>query len=354
MQNLLPEIKNISKKNITLKDIANRLNLSVVTVSKALKNHPDISLKTKNLITQTAESLEYFPNLIARNFASKKTNTIGVVVPKIAHHFFGTIMESIYDLAFEYNYDIILMISQENQELEKKHISTLISMKVDGIIISISSETQDYNLFKEIRNKKIPIVFFDRIPKMKRINKVYVDDKGGSFQAIDHAIKVGYKKIGHFAGPSDSNIASQRYTGFKEAMNKNGIPINQDWVIHGGFDEKHGYDSFIKLYNDNNLPELIFTVTYPVAIGVYDAVTQLGLNIPNDIDIICFGNAVEQDYLSPSLSSVGQSPHLMAKNAMNILISNINDPEKHIVESVKIPTGVILRETCSRKKRIRV
>ena len=336
-------------KDVTLKDIAIALNLSIVTISKALNNHPEIPLKTKELISNAAESMGYIPNFIARKFASKKTNTIGLVVPQISHHFFGLIVESIYDIAFRHNYDIMLVVSKENQEVEKKQIRSLLSMKVDGIIISISKETTDYSIFHEVMKKKIPIVFIDRVPNMGKINKVCADDKGGAFRAIEYAIKIGYKRIGHFAGCLDSNIALQRYLGFKEAMNKYGIPVNPDWVIVGGFDEKHGYDSFMRLIKDNNLPDLIFAVTYPVALGVYDAVGQHGLRIPNDIDLVCFGNAIEQNYFSPPMSSVSQFPQLIAKSAMNIILSNINNPENHIYESVVIPTELVLRETCTKK-----
>ena len=133
----------------------------------------------------------YTPNYMARNLSSKKTNTIGLVVPKIAHFFFGAIIESIYDLAFKNGYEIILMVSQENEEKEKKHIQTLLAMRVDGIIISISQETKDYSIFENVIKKKYTLVFIDRIPKMKNINKVFVDDKVGSFKAIERAIKLG-------------------------------------------------------------------------------------------------------------------------------------------------------------------
>ncbi len=333
-----------------LSDIAKKLNVSTVTISKALRNHPDISAKTKKLVVDTAEEMGYTPNYMARNLSSKKTNTIGVVVPKIAHFFFGSIIESLYDLAFKNNYEIILMVSQENSEREKKHIQTLLSMKVDGIIISISQETIDYSIFETVNKKEVPIVFIDRIPNIENVSKVFVDDKCGAYQAIEHAIKVGYKKIGHFAGYDEVNIGLQRYLGFEEAMNKYGVPINQEWVFKGGFSEKYGYDSFMILYEAKNLPEIIFTVTYPVALGVYQAANELGLNIPDDIDLICFGDASEQKYLQPPLSCVNQPTNQIAENAINILLNKINDPENKEAKSIEIPTELILRGTCINKK----
>jgi len=338
----------MKSSSLTLNDIAQKLNVSAVTVSKALRNHPDISSGTKKLVVDTVEEMGYTPNYMARNLSSKKTNTIGVVVPKIAHFFFGSIIESIYDLAFENNYEIILMVSQENKERERKHIETLLAMKVDGIIVSITQETTEYSVFNKALQRDIPIVFIDRIPNLDNVNKVYVDDRGGAFSAIEHAIKIGYKKIAHFAGYDEVNIGLQRYLGFEDAMKKYEIPINNDWIFKGGFGEKYGYESFMKLYKNNNLPELIFTVTYPVALGIYRAVNELGLKIPEDIDVICFGDGSEQKYLSPPLSCVDQPTKLIAQNSMNILLDNINNSDSNETKSIEIPTQLILRGTCVR------
>lgn len=337
----------MTKKSIRLSDIAEKLNVSTVTISKALRDHPDISYKTKKLVNAVASEMGYTPNFMARNLSSRKTNTIGVVVPKIAHFFFGSIIESIYDIAFQHNYEIILTVSQENEARERQHIQTLLSMKVDGIIISLSQETKDYSIFETVKSRGVPIVFMDRIPKIENVDKVFVDDRGGAFKAIDHAIKLGYKNIAHFAGYPEVNIGQQRYLGFEDAMKKHDIPINPEWIIHGGFGETYGYEAFMKLYRDNNLPDLIFTVTYPVALGIYKAASEVNLQIPNDIDVICFGDARIQKYLSPPLSCVTQPTNLIAEKSMEILFEKINNhDEKDTSVEVEIPTELLLRGTC--------
>lgn len=336
----------MKSKTIKLSDIAEQLNVSTVTVSKALRGHPDISPKTTKLIRETAEKIGYTPNFMARNLSSRKSNTIGVIVPKIAHFFFGAIIEKIYDIALQNNYEIILTVSQENEERERRHIQTLLSMRVDGIIISISQETKDYSIFETVKERDVPIVFIDRIPKIPDIDTVAVDDKKGAFLAIEHAIKLGYTKIGHFAGYSGINIGYQRYLGFEEAMKKYNIPINPDWVCHGGFGEQSGYDAFMKLYHENNLPDVIFTVTYPVALGIYMAASEVNMRIPEDIDVICFGNAKVQKFLSPPLSCVDQPTDSIAEKAMNILFDRINNPDDKSKHSVEIPTELVLRGTC--------
>ncbi len=336
----------MSDKSVTLSDIAKRLNFSTVTISKALRGHPDISAQTTKLIRSVADEMGYTPNFMARNLSARRSNTIGVVVPKIAHFFFGAIIESIYDIAFQNNYEIILTVSQENAEREKRHIQTLLSMKVDGIIISITQETKDYEIFETVKKRGVPLVFVDRTPDIPDINMVRVNDREGAFKGVDHAIKLGYRNIAHFAGYSEINIGNERHRGFEEAMKANNVPIDPDWVFQGGFGESYGYNAFMQLYNKNKLPDLIFTVTYPVALGVYMAARDVNLKIPDDIDVICFGNAKIQNFLSPPLSCINQPTDQLAEKSMEILLDNINNPETFEPKDAQVPTELILRGTC--------
>ena len=149
-------------------------------------------------------------------------------------------------------------------------------------------------------NRDVPIVFMDRIPDLTNCNTVIVNDRAGAYNVITHAINLGYRKIAHFAGHPNINIARERIVGFKQAMIDAGIEINKDWILEGGFGEKNGYDSFMKLYHEHNLPDFIFAVTYPVALGIYMAAKEVGLEFPDDIDVICFGNSQVQSFLSPA------------------------------------------------------
>lgn len=336
----------MTDKAVTLSDIAKKLNVSTVTVSKALRDHPDISPKTTKLIKKVAAEVGYSPNLVARKLSARKSNTIGVVVPKIAHFFFGSIIEHIYNFAFEHGYEILLTVSQESAERESKHIQTLLSMKVDGILISLTQETRNYEIFETVRKRGVPLVFMDRTPDLENVNTVTVDDYRGAFKAVEHLINIGYSKIGHFAGYTNINIGRLRRQGFYDALQKHGIEVNPDWVIEGGYGEQHGYDSFMELYKTNNLPEVVFTVTYPVALGVYMAATEVGVNIPHDIDIICFGNAKMQSLLSPALSCVDQPTDQIAIKSMELLLSNINDTSSVESQSELIETNLVIRGTC--------
>lgn len=267
-------------KQITLNDIALKLGVSIITVSKALRGHPDISTNTAELVKKTASEIGYTPNLLARNLAAGKSNTIGVVLPQIAHHFFSSVIDQIYTQAYVNNYEVYLTVSHENAEMQFKQLQTLLSMRVDGIIISISQDTSDFEIFEIAKKKKVPFVFMDRIPNLSNCNTVTVDDRGGAYKAIDHAIRLGYRNIAHFAGNTRINIGRERILGFTNAMNDHKIPIKNDWIVEGDYSEKSGYDAFMKLYHEKNLPDLILAVTYPVAIGIYSAVKEVGLKIP--------------------------------------------------------------------------
>ena len=335
---------------ITLDDIAKRLNVSKVTVSKALRGHPDISKGTVERVKQVAQELGYTPNYMARNLSSKRSNTIGVVIPKIAHFFFSSVVEAIYDTAFHNNYEIILTVSQENSQREIKHIESLLAMRVDGLIVSITQETRDHTIFERVINSGVPLIFMDRVLDIPGTSSVVVDDIDGSFQAIKHVIELGYKKIAHLAGYPEINIGLNRYLGFEKAMKEYGLSINPEWIITGGFGEEFGYNGFMKLYESKNLPEFIYTVTYPVALGVYAAVEELGLKIPDDIDIMCFGNSDVNRFISPSLSCVNQPTDKIGEASVKLMLEQIKNIDTFEPQHITIPTDLILRESCSRKR----
>jgi LacI family transcriptional regulator len=340
------------EKAVTLSDIAQKLNFSTVTISKALRDHPDISTATKKLVRQAAEELGYTPNIMARNLSARRSRTIGVVIPKIAHFFFSSIIEHIYHIAFANNYEIILTVSQENAEREKRHIQTLLAMKVDGIIVSITQETRHDDIFRLVQRRGVPLVFMDRIPVMEGINRISVDDRAGARLGIEHAISLGYRRIGHLSGYVDVNIGRDRKQGFLDAMEAHSLPVNTDWVLEGGFGEEYGYDAFMRLHRARNLPDLLFTVTYPVALGVYSAAREVGARIPEDIDVLCFGNAKMQEFLSPRLSCIDQNTAAISKGAMDMIFEIIQQTEPSEPKSISIPTSLVLRQTCSGFKTI--
>jgi len=334
---------------VTLDDIAQKLDVSKVTVSKALRGHPDISTETAKKIKKLARELGYSPNYMARNLSSKRSNTIGVVVPKIAHFFFSSVIEAIYDAALENNYEIILTVSQEDAEREARHIQSLLSMRVDGLIVSISETTKDLTIFETVRQRGIPLTFMDRIPNLEGFSSVVADDRGGAFAATEQAISIGYRKISHLAGYQHINIGRERYLGYVDAMKQYGIPIKPEWVVFGGFSEIAGYKGFGEMYKSGKLPEIIFASTFPVALGVYRAVGELGLKIPDDIDIISFGSSGLNQFLAPPMSYVEQLTVELGQKALELTLENIQQQDQFIPQHVKLPTKLVLCKTCVKR-----
>jgi len=327
---------------IKLEDLAKKLKVSKVTISKALRGHPDISPETTEKVKELAEKLGYTPNVMARNLSARKSNMIGLVVPKIAHLFFSSVIESVYDTAFENNYETLLTVSQEKADREKKHILSLLAMKVDGLIISITQETEDLSIFQRVIDLNVPIVFVDRVPNLKGVSSVTVDDKGGAYSAVEFAVKKGYKMIAHIGGYSHINIGKYRCEGFKEALKHYNIPVNPDWITEGGFGEEDGYDGFMKIYKIGKLPEFILSVTYPVALGIYSAAKEVGIRIPEDIEITCFGNNLLNRFTPSIFNFVSQPAQELGREAVNLILEKISDPKNNEPKNIQLKTQLHL------------
>jgi len=337
--------------HVTLDDIARRLKVSRVTVSKALRGHPDIAEETTARIRKTAEEMHYSPNIIARSLSARRSHMIGLVVPKIAHFFFGRVIEGVYDAAFKGDYETILTVSQENPERERKHLQALVSMRVDGIIISISEATRDLEVNSWIRKTGIPLLFIDRCPDppIPGFSSALVDDFGGTFRAIEHAISLGYRKIACIGGNTHINIGKGRLAGFTSALQKHGIPLRDEWVITGGFGTQAGHDGFLQMHALKSLPELVFAMTYPIALGVYEAAREVGLSIPSDVDVLSFGDSDVGRMISPALSCVRQPSYELGAKGVELLLKIIAHPDTAGDQRLVLPTELLLRETCTGK-----
>jgi LacI family transcriptional regulator len=322
--------------NIRQSDIAKELNVSRVTVSKSLRDHPDISPEMKAKVNKTAKELGYIPNLIAKQLNSRKTYTLGVVIPDLENSFFAFIVDSIIDSATERGYHVLLMVSREKEDQERKNIENLIGMRADGLLVCLSQETVNTSIFSQLKKMKIPMVFFDRVFETMGFSTIVFNDKKGAMDALDQVFQSGYTKIAHFAGYSNTNIGNERTEGYLEALKKNGIPIQKNWIIEGGFEVKDGYDSFIKLFNQGPLPEIVFAVNDRVALGAYNAARSSGLKIATDIGIMGYGFSETAEILHPTLTIINQDPRKMGQIAVNTLLEEISNKSQNISKKVII------------------
>jgi LacI family transcriptional regulator len=335
--------------NIRQSDIAKKLNVSRVTVSKALRDHPDISPGMKKKITMTAAKLGYIPNLIAKQLNSKRTFTLGIVVPDLENSFFSYVIDSMIDYATEHNYFVILTVSREKATIERQNIENLIGMRVDGLLVCLSQETTDKHMFSRVKKMKIPLVFFDRAFEKMKFSRVVFNDKLGAVKILNRIISEGYTKIAHFSGYSNTNIGRERRAGFLEALSDKNIPVSEDWIIEGGFELKDGYESFKKLYGLGKLPEVIFAVNDRVALGVYKAAKEFGIRIPEDIGIFGYGFSEITDYFDPQFTVINQDPRKMGIAAMKILIDEIEKKIKRGKSKIYIEEELVWRKSVKTK-----
>lgn len=335
--------------HITQSEIAKRLNVTRITVSKALRNHPDISKEMKEKVLKLAEDLNYTPNLIAKNLITKKTNTIGVVIPDLENSFFAYAADSVIDFAAEKNYNVFVTVSRENHQNEIKNLKNLIGMRVDGLLVCVSQQTYDISFFEYIKKLKIPLVFFDRQLDGSDFPSVIFDDKNGAVSTINQIVSEGYSKIAHLAGYSNVSIGKERKNGYITALANNGIDVNPDWIIEGGFEIKDGYNAFKKLFESNKLPEIIFTVNDRVALGVYKAAAECGLRIPDDIGVVGFGFKETAESFSPSLSIINQDPRNIGNTAIDLLINLINEEESNSNNKIVINEEFLWNDSIKRK-----
>jgi LacI family transcriptional regulator len=331
--------------HVTLADIARKLGVSTVTVSKALRGHPDISEETVRKIKKLAREMGYTPNRIASSLSSRKSNTIGVIIPKVAHFFFSSVIEAMYDYAFESGYEIILTVSQENAAREARHLRSLLSMRVDGLIISVTEQTKDTSIFADVKATGVPLIFMDRVLDLDGFSKVVVEDRGGAFAATEQAINVGYRRIAHLGGYQHTSIGRERYRGFAEAMAMRDVPINPQWVKFGGFSEEDGYNGFMQIYGGAEKPEFVFAATFPISLGVYRAAERLHLRIPDDIDIIGFGNSGFNKFLSPPLTYVDQPARELGRKALEVCLEHIRRGQKVQPATITLPTTLVMAGT---------
>ncbi len=330
---------------ITIKTIADKLNLSTSTVSRALNNHPDINSETKSLVKKTADELGYNPNIIARNLKSSKSKQIGVIVPEIRHDFFANAISGIEEIAYQKGYTIVIAQSNEQLEREIINLNSMYLHRVAGIIVSISQTTTNGNHFKDLLDKGVQMVFFDRVLNDLNTPKVYVDDLGSSFKVVEYLINKGYKKIVHFAGPQTLSVCKDRRLGYEKALRE--LNVNHDPIVYeGGMHENDGYNHVNTLINSGINSCAIFAVNDPVAVGAVKRLRELNIAIPSQVGIAGFSNNPITEMISPAITTVDQHAFEMGRKAAEILIKNIESANGIVSEmDIKLETSLIIRES---------
>ena len=318
----------MKKGPVTQEDIARKLNVSRVTVSKALRDHPDISDGMKKKIRKAADSMGYFPNFIASQLSLRKSLSIGVVIPDLENGFFAYLTDSIIDVAAERGYRTILTVSREKADVEELNMRNLFSMRVDGLLVCVSQKTTDKDIFRYAKKIGIPLVFFDRVIRGLGYSHVVYDDKTGMKEAVSTVAGRNYRKIAYIGGYTSLSIGKERLDAFRSAMRGNGLKTEDRWIIEGGYEVEDGLKAFEKISQGGQMPEMIFAVNDRVALGVYRAAASSGLKIPGDIGVVAYGFSETACMFNPPLAVIDQNPREMGSLAANLLIDEILEARK--------------------------
>ncbi len=322
--------------NVTIKELANSLNLTAATVSRALNHHPRISEGTKKAVFELAEKLNYRRNHLASSLRSGKSLTIGVIIPSAEISFFGSVVHGIESIANSNGYNVLLYQSNESPEYEIKAIESFIGAKVDGILASVSKQTFDFTHFLELKNRGIPLVFFDRTKDALDIPFVVVDDFKGGYLATEHLINQGYRNIAHISGPQHLRIFEERLKGYKAALKDNKRPVVQSLIYDGDVSIEAGKKALEYFFKLKNKPDAVFAVEDFTALGVIKAAKKMMIKIPEQLGVVGFANEPFGEHITPSLSSIDQQTIKMGEAAFGLLLDLINDESRLKMNSAAI------------------
>lgn len=334
-------------KPATIKDIARQLNISISTVSRALRNTPDVNIETRKAVMALAEELSYQPNKLALSLKQKQTHNIGVIVPNL-DYVLSTMVRGIDEVALEAGYTV--MVCQSNESFGREIVNTrrLLDSLVDGFIISVSSETKVFDHFRKIQEKKMPVVMFDRLIPDLAAPGVRLDNMDGGYQATEHLIEQGYKRIAILAGPKNLGISNMRMDGYLGALKKYRIKPDPDLMIHCDFNQQYAYLATQELLAMKKRPDAIFTISDRMAIGAMLAIKEKGLRMPQDIGLVGFNNEPVVSLVTPAISSVDQPAFDLGKLAAKLFIETVhNNNDMSTVEEVLRPK-LIVRESSLR------
>lgn len=312
-----------SQKHTSLKDIAQALGVSVPTVSRALKDSPDISRALCEKAKWMAREMNYRPNPFALSLRKNAPRIIGVVVPDIVTHFFASILNGIENMAVKNGYFVIITTSHESYEHEKRNVENLVNMRVEGIIACLSQETTDYTHFAELKDINMPLIMFDRVCLTDQFSSVVADGEHSAQMATQHLLDNGCKRVAFIGGANHLDIVKRRKHGYLEALRNNKIPIEKELVVCRKIDYEEGKIAAQTLLALPNPPDAILAMNDTLAFAAIEVIKSHGLRVPNDIALIGYTDEQHANYIEPKLSAVSHQTYEMGETACLLLIDQI-------------------------------
>jgi LacI family transcriptional regulator len=332
--------------NVTLKDIAKKASVSVMTVSRVINDKPDVSDETRKKILKLINEFDYKPNNIARGLVMKKTHTIGLIIPDISNPFLSSIAKAIDDKAQKFGYSVIFANTDNSLEREKKAVELLRSKQVDGLVVSLLLGNKE--VLDKFKKANYPVVQIDRTVSNNDYPLISIDNENSAYRAVEYLIKKGHKKIAHITGDLNSTPAIIRLKGYKKALADYNLKIRDNYIVEGNYTKEYGYQGMNKLLGLNDRPTAVFAANDMSAAGIYLSASKNGLSIPEDISVVGHDDVDIATLLKPELTTMRQPTYQLGEIAITVLLEMINNKINFSkIENRTLQTDLIIRESVS-------
>jgi len=345
------KVVHMTRRHISLKDMALELKVAVSTVSRALKNHPDISPEVTAKVQALAREWHYSPNPLAMGLLKQQTKTIGVIVPDLVTHFYSSIISGIEQVAKDNGYYIIIASSYESYEKEKECIDNLLMSRVEGLIVCLAQETSDYSHYNTIIENEMPLVFFDRVCLTDKVPAVVNDNRDAARQLTIHLFEGGARKIAHIAGPQHLNIAMERLYGYRDGMRECGFTPDDEVIAYTNLSTDEATEATRQLLTQQIRPDAILSVNDTVAFAVMKEIKRQGLKIPDDVSLVGFTDEFHATVVDPSLTSVMHPTLEMGQEAARLLLRQSKFGEKPIAVQLVLKTKMVVRDSSVKRQK---
>lgn len=341
----------MESKKVTISEIAEKLNITASTVSRALNNNPRISQETITKVREMAKMLDYEPNYLAAALRSGKSKIIGIIVPTINRNFFSSVVKGIEDVAHKNDFNVIIAQSNDDFDKEKQIIDTFLSAKVDGIIGSVAKNSIDFSHFQKIINKKIPLIIVDRYTPEIPTSQVIIDDYYAAYTVTKSLINQGCKRIGFFTRANKMTIYLERLRGYTDALLAGNIAIDDALIVKNDVQLADGREAMTQLLKLTNRPDAIFSSSDYAAIGAMQVIKEHKLRIPEDIALAGFGNESFTEFSEPALTTVNQMSIEMGNKAANLFFEMLEQGlEKFTAQKIVLKPEVLIRASSIKQR----
>ena len=337
-----------NKHRTSLKDLAHELGVSIATVSRALRNSPEIGKEMQQRVKDLARELNYRPNPFAQSLRREAPKIIGVVVPNLVTHYYAAVLDGIESDATKSGYSVISANSHEDFETEARTIDNFIGRHVEGIIACLAQNTTDYSHFRELYNMGIPLVFFGRTCLTDLFSSVTANGDEAAQMATQHLIDTGSRRIAFIGGPNHLDMVKRRKHGYLEALRENRMPIDRDMVVCDRIDYDVAMRAVIKLLERPDRPDAILAFNDIITFAAFTAIKQVGLSIPEDVALIGFTDDKHAAYVTPQMSAIADRSHLMGATACRLLLDNIAGNKT--IRHERVPQELVIRETSAKRR----